>query len=238
MMQQAEFVYRTQQDGVPCRPGGLIEIRPGGPADADAIRSFITGLSPRTQYLRFFAGVAPPGSALLRGLTGTGNGADIVVATCRSPACGEPACGEPASGEQIVGHAMAADGTDPDGTRTVNIGLVVADGSQRRGVGSALMRLLLARAFARGARIAVMDVLPGNARVLAMIAGHWPGARRERTGDSVLVRASLTAPSLMPGPATARAPALVRAPAAAQSSAVVHAPAVVRRPAAALAGKA
>jgi len=233
MMQQAEFVYRTQQDGVPCRLGGLIEIRPGGPADADAIRSFITGLSPRTQYLRFFAGVAPPGSALLRGLTGTGNGADIVVATCRSPASGEPA-----SGEQIVGHAMAADGTDPDGTPAVNIGLVVADGSQRRGVGSALMRLLLARAFARGARIAVMDVLPGNARVLAMIAGHWPGARRERTGDSVLVRASLTAPSLMPGPAAAHAPAAVQAPAAAQAPAVVHAPAVVRRPAAALAGKA
>jgi len=202
MMQQAGFVCRTQQDDVLRCPGGLIEIRPGGPADAAAIRSFITGLSPRTQYLRFFAGVAPPGSALLRGLTGTGNGADIVVATCRGPAGSEPAGGAP-----IVGHAMAADGADADGTPAVNIGLVVADGIQRHGVGSALMRMLLARAFARGARIAEMDVLPGNARVLAMIHRHWPGARRHYTGDSVLIRATLTAPSLMPGPAVPRRPA-------------------------------
>src|SRR6266516_4493425 len=69
-MQQAGFVSRTQE----CRAAGWacgpVEIRPAGGADAEAIRSFITGLSQRTQYRRFLAGVSPPGSALLRGLCG------------------------------------------------------------------------------------------------------------------------------------------------------------------------
>src|SRR6266567_2668639 len=144
-MQQAGFVSRTQE----CRAAGWacgpVEIRPAGGADAEAIRSFITGLSQRTQYRRFLAGVSPPGAALLRGLCGTGNGADILVA---------------ARGGLIVGHAMAADGVAADGTRTVDVGLVVADGSQRRGVGSALMRILLARARGRKASAIMMNVQP------------------------------------------------------------------------------
>jgi GNAT superfamily N-acetyltransferase len=201
-------VGRTQQQATP-RGAGVITIRPAGRADAEAIRSFITGLSPRTQYRRFFAGVSPPSSALLRGLAGAGNGADIVVATRRvagrsGPDRSGPQCGQPDCGEPLIGHAMAADRIASDGMRTVEIGLVVADASQRRGVGSALLRVLLARAFARGARTVVMEVLPGNKDVLAMIARRWPAACYERTADSVVVRARLAPPPAVahvPGPA-------------------------------------
>ena len=199
---------RTQQQATP-RGAGVITIRPAGRADAEAIRSFITGLSSRTQYRRFFAGVSPPSSALLRGLAGAGNGADIVVATRRvagrsGPDRSRPQCGQPDCGEPLIGHAMAADRIASDGMRTVEIGLVVADASQRRGVGSALLRVLLARAFARGARTVVMEVLPGNKDVLAMIARRWPAACYERTADSVVVRARLAPPPAvahLPGPA-------------------------------------
>jgi ribosomal protein S18 acetylase RimI-like enzyme len=201
-------VSRTQQQATP-RGAGVITIRPAGRADAEAIRSFITGLSPRTQYRRFFAGVSPPSSALLRGLVGAGNGADIVVATRRvagrsGPDRSGPQCGQLDCGEPLIGHAMAADRIASDGMRTVEIGLVVADASQRRGVGSALLRVLLARAFARGARTVVMEVLPGNKDVLAMIARRWPAACYERTADSVVVRAPLAPPpgvAHVPGPA-------------------------------------
>lgn len=185
MLPQPEFVSRTQECGAADGPSDLVEIRPAGAADAEAIRSFVTGLSQRTQHRRFFAGVSPPGPALLRGLCGTGNGADILVA---------------ARSGLIVGHAMAADGVAADGTKTVDVGLVVADGSQRRGVGSALMRILLARASGRGASAIVMDVQPGNSDVLAMIARHWPSARYESTADSVAVRACLAAPARVPAP--------------------------------------
>jgi GNAT superfamily N-acetyltransferase len=183
-------VARTQDAGRICTAGRHVAVRPGGPADAEALRSFITGLSQRTQYRRFFAGVAPPGGPLLRALCGAGNGADIVVAACRCPACADRTPGGP-----IVGHAMAVDSVGADGIPAVEVGLVVADGSQRRGVGSALMRTLLARAAGRGARALVMDVLPGNAEVLSMIARHWPAASCELTADSVVVRARLAAPA-------------------------------------------
>ena len=76
--------------------------------------------------------------------------------------------------------------------QTAHVGLVVADGPQRSGVGSALLRALLARAAARGAKVVVMDVLPANRRVLAMIGRRWPGARYEFAPDSVTVRALLS----------------------------------------------
>jgi GNAT superfamily N-acetyltransferase len=204
-------VYRTQERSAACCPGGAVEIRPAGRADAAAIRSFITALSARTQYRRFFAGVSPPSAALLRGLCGARNGADILVAACAGPARGHPARGGAgrrgaACRSLIVGHAMAADGIAADGTPIVDVGLVVADGSQRQGIGSALMRILLARAAVRGARAIVMDVLPGNADVLAMIDRHWPGACRDYTADSVVIRACLTTPGPAAGPARTTGP--------------------------------
>ena len=55
-----------------------------------------------------------------------------------------------------------------------DIGVVVADAWQGQGVGSALVRALVSRAQARGVTSLSMDVLPGNHRVLAMIAGTGP----------------------------------------------------------------
>ena len=49
----------------------------------------------------------------------------------------------------IIGHAMAADRAGPRGARMTDIGVVVADAWQRQGVGSALMRALIAGAQAR-----------------------------------------------------------------------------------------
>ena len=71
--------------------------------------------------------------------------------------------------------------------------MVVADAWQRRGVGAALMRALIGRAQARGVTSLAMDVLPGNRRVLAMIAGHWPEAAIGRSADGVDIRIPLSA---------------------------------------------
>ena len=132
---------------------------------------------------------------------------------------------------------MAADRIASDGMRTVEIGLVVADASQRRGIGSALLRVLLARAFARGAGTVVMEVLPGNKDVLAMIARRWPAACYERTADSVVVRARLAPPppavAHVPGPADGARIAVMPVPADAPLAAVRPVPA----PAAVLAGQ-
>jgi ribosomal protein S18 acetylase RimI-like enzyme len=156
---------RTQEN----RADGLAAavIRPARTADLPALRDFFAGLSMQTRYLRFFAPTTP-GPALLKLLSGGGHTTDAVLAT---------------RGAIIVGHAMAADRSGPDGARTTDIGVVVTDAWQGQGVGSALVRALITGAQARGVTSVTMEVLPGNDRVLAMIARHWPAARTRHARD-------------------------------------------------------
>ena len=140
-------------------------IRPAGAADAGALADFFAGLSAQTRYLRFFAPVTP-GPGMLRALWGDGR-AGVVVAV---------------RGGVIIGHAMAADQAGSPGARAADVGVVVADEWQGQGVGSALMRALVAAARSRGVTSLTMDVLPGNRRMLAIIAANWPAARTEDSG--------------------------------------------------------
>jgi GNAT superfamily N-acetyltransferase len=135
------------------------------------------GLSLRSRFLRFFSPVAPPTSAVLRGMCGAGPGTDALVATADGV---------------VVGHVMASDVAGPDGRRPVaDIGLVVADRWQGRGLGSQMLSQVIARAAARGVVGLVMEVLPENRRMLAMIARGFPSAGYEFGGGSVTVRVPL-----------------------------------------------
>jgi GNAT superfamily N-acetyltransferase len=184
----AEFVNRTQV-GRPERRA-TAAIRPVAPADLAALSEFFAGLSVQSRYLRFFAPVTPA-HGLLHLLAGGPANVDAIVAVADGV---------------VVGHAMAADRPDPAGpedvadpgdpgdprgARVTDIGVVVADAWQRRGVGAALMRALLTRAQARGVTSLAMDVLPGNRQVLAMIIGHWPDAAIGRSPDSLDIRIPL-----------------------------------------------
>ena len=169
-------------------------IRPVGPADLPALEDFFAGLSAQTRYLRFFGPVRPT-PALLDLLSGRAPGVHAVVAV---------------AGGVIVGHAMASDRPEPEGkpaprdrpgtgqTWTTDIGVVVADAWQGRGVGSALMRALTAQASARGVASLAMDVLHANRQVLAMIVGHWPDAAVDLSRDSLGIRIPL--PKYQPAP--------------------------------------
>jgi GNAT superfamily N-acetyltransferase len=61
--------------------------------------------------------------------------------------------------------------------------VVVSDAWQGQGVGSALVRALITGAQVRGVTSVTMEVLHGNDRVRAMIAGHWPAASTCRSRD-------------------------------------------------------
>ncbi len=95
------------------------------------------------------------------------------------------------AGGVIIGHAMAADRAGSRGDRMTDIGVVVTDAWQGGGIGSALVRALVARARARGVTAMAMDVLPGNHQVLAMIARHWPAARTGHAPDYVSIEVRL-----------------------------------------------
>jgi GNAT superfamily N-acetyltransferase len=174
-------------------------IRPVGQAEQAALGDFFTGLSVESRYRRFFAPVRPS-HGLLDLLAGVPAHVDAIVAVADGV---------------IVGHAMAADLPErvyPCDGRAVDVGVVVADAWQRRGVGAALMRALIARAQARGVTALAMDVLPGNRRVLAMILGHWPDAVVGHSPDGLDIRITLPSarprrPVPPPDAATARPPA-------------------------------
>jgi GNAT superfamily N-acetyltransferase len=158
-------------------------VREARPGDADAVCQFICDLSSHSRYLRFFASVAPPSSALLAALCGS-TGADILVVT-------DP-------GGRMIAHGMAADDPVP-GTSVAskagaasNIGLVVADQWQERGLGTLLLSALVARAARRGVQSLVLDILPDNHRMLGIIARRWPEAARERTSDAIVIRPVIT----------------------------------------------
>jgi L-amino acid N-acyltransferase YncA len=164
-------VDRTQVD--------QLEIRQACYADHAGIRDFLTGLSPRARWLRFFTGAVSMSPAMLRLLAGGGDHIDALVAV---------------ENGVIIGHAMASDMTGAGGSHVTEIGLVVTDTRQGRGIGSCLMRALAARASARGITSATMEVLAENRQVLAMIARLWPAARHEPSGAYITIHARLAWP--------------------------------------------
>ena len=190
---------RTTEGTVP--PGGLAGetqatagIRPAGPADRAALGDFFAGLSAQTRYLRFFAPVTPT-PALLRTLSGDGAHVDTVVAVRDGV---------------IIGHAMAADQPASAGPRrpgtarghqeltVTEIGVVVADAWQGRGVGSALVHAVVTRAEARGVTSMAMEVLHANHRVLAMIERRWPAGEIGRFRESATIHIRLPRSEQLP----------------------------------------
>jgi len=156
---------------------GNFAIRRPCSCDPEPIREFLIGLSPRARYLRFFSGAPPTSGAMLRILAGGSPRTDVLVATT--------------STGMIIGHAMAGDRTGPGGTLLTEIGVVVADAYRGQGVGSALVRQLVAQAETRGATAVVMEVLAENRQVLTMISDHWPVASEERSGAYITFSAPL-----------------------------------------------
>ena len=166
-------------------PRSGIQIRGASAVDCEAIKAFVAGLSLRARFLRFFTPAATPTPAVLRGLCGGGRTTDVLLAT---------------DGGAVIGHAMAADSTGPDGGRVTDIGLVVADRWQHRGVGSDLLGRVIARAAARGVSALEMDILPENRAMLSIISRQWAHASYEYGGGSVTVRVPLAGGAPAPDP--------------------------------------
>jgi GNAT superfamily N-acetyltransferase len=150
---------------------GIVEIRPARMDDEERIRCFLAGLSARTQTQRFFTAVNRPSATMVRTLLAVDERRDALLAV---------------RGELLVGHAMSYRGEGMD----VEIAVVVGDEWQGRGLGSRLVRGLLGRASAGGARTLGMDVLGDNRKVLAMIRRAWPEATMKVSSGTVQVAAT------------------------------------------------
>ncbi|MGD0937838.1 MAG: GNAT family N-acetyltransferase [Streptosporangiaceae bacterium] len=153
-----------------------ITIRPACGSDGEALRRFVAGLSLQTRYLRFFAGVPKLSAAMVRRMSGL-----------ELPGREPPDALVAVADGLIIGHAMASETRSPYGAAVTEIGVVVADGWQRHGVGTALLLSLATRAQARGAVTLMLDVLAENRDMLAMIISRFPAAWSRRAGPYVTV---------------------------------------------------
>ena len=111
-----------------------IQVRQAGPADADEVRRLVAELTPATAHLRFFTGVGTPTAGFVAALLR------------RDETHGAWVC---ASGNRLVGHASWAYDSG-----AAEVGVVVADAWQRRGLG----RSLVAAALDEAARAGLTDV--------------------------------------------------------------------------------
>ena len=137
-----------------------IQVRRAGGDDADGLRELVTGLSPRSAFLRFCAGVGSPSSRMLAALLrrDADHGAWVAV-----------------HGRTTVGHlswAVVADGV-------VEVGAMVADAWQGRGLGRALVDRGLAEAAAHGARSVRLVVHHENRTLLRRLAAGATSVQRE-----------------------------------------------------------
>ena len=157
----------------------VLTLRPAKPADLPALEAFVQGMSVLARAQRFFAPVSSLPSVLADALRRDDPLHRFVVVDT--------------PGGSIAGFAEYA--VDPASPDTCNVAVAVGDAWQRRGLGLALLRQVVADAERRGLATAVGEVLRYNRAMLALARrvgfeiGPYPG-------DATLVR--ITRP-LRPG---------------------------------------
>jgi GNAT superfamily N-acetyltransferase len=149
-------------------PGEALTLEAFGPRDLAELESMVGRCSPQSLYRRFHGVVGSPDRAasLL-----TGPGQDVYLAR-RSGRC--------------VGVASVAD----DGSGSAHIGVLVEDGLQRQGIGTALVCALVGQARRLGVRAVVADVLADDRFVLGVLRGIGP-VRTDVSGPGYSVRLDL-----------------------------------------------
>ena len=139
---------------------GSILLRPAQEQDAAAFAAMLRLLSPSSAFMRFMAGLGDPSSWLVRTLLASGPDRGAVLAVL--------------TGGPVVGHACWSVG--PGGV--VDVGVVVLDGWQCRGLGRELFEAALTRSTAVGATTLHLDIHPENRRLVASLRRRLPTADR------------------------------------------------------------
>ncbi|MEW2507069.1 MULTISPECIES: GNAT family N-acetyltransferase [unclassified Amycolatopsis] len=152
-----------------------IVIRRPVAGDGEPVGRFLIGLSLASRYHRFFSGIRYISPALLTTLTTVAPGQVVLLAL---------------DGETVVGHLMATD-HDGDG---VDIGIVVAEDYQFRGIGRKLLQELTNALSDGGSTRVRCDVLGANYFVLDWLRRRLPDIRFVRHGETITVHGTLAAP--------------------------------------------
>jgi GNAT superfamily N-acetyltransferase len=130
-------------------------LRPVGPGDAEAMRTFVQALSPRSRRWRFHAAIGACSDALARQLTQADGRRHVAWVAC--------------AGDTVVGEARYAVVGD---AREAEFAIAVVDAWQGSGVAGGLFQALLDSARRVGICRLYGDVADGNARMAAFLRRH------------------------------------------------------------------
>jgi acetyltransferase len=150
------------------RDGTRLRVRPIRPEDADRERAFVAGLSDETRYLRFMQHLPQLTPRMLARFTQVDYDRELALI----------ALDRTRGKERII--AVGRYVGNPDG-ESAEFAIVVADAWHGRGVGRALMQLLIACAKRRGFSRLVGNVLTINKSMLDFVSGL--GFHREKDPD-------------------------------------------------------
>jgi GNAT superfamily N-acetyltransferase len=152
-------------------------IDPVRQEDAQELDALMTRCSAETRYRRFFAPLRTLPAAYRAGaLAGDPTRHDAMVTHLRGSS-------GPAGGGRIV--ALASLVTE---TGVAELGVLVEDGWQRRGLGTALVAELVSRARGRGVPYLRATVQPRATGLLVWLGRIVPLERSEFAGDGVTAR--------------------------------------------------
>ena len=160
-------------------PGGFeICVRAASLEDGDLLRAMFSRLSAQTVYRRFHAPYPRvPGWALGLFLNVDHRYRESLVAVVEG---------------EVVGHAMYA--RSSGGRGEAEIGIVIEDAWQSKGIGKLLLSRLAAEAQRRGVAAFTGEVLGENRRALGFFSDAFPAPRLTASGGAYHIFAPLGSP--------------------------------------------
>jgi acetate---CoA ligase (ADP-forming) len=155
---------------VALRDGSTAHVRPVVPADKDALRAFLAGLSENSRWLRFFSlGVDLERAAERAAAGDRPDGYGLIVTT--------------GADARVVAHAVF----ELDGPGRAEVAFAVADEMQGRGMATLLLAHLAQVASARGIHTFMATVLPENRRMIGVFRESGFPVRVHASPDGIEV---------------------------------------------------
>jgi acetyltransferase len=154
--------------------GEVLKLRPIRPEDADLERAFVAGMSEQSRYRRFMQHLPALTPQMLARFTQVDYDRELALIAL----AGDP------SAEAIVGVVRYVGNPDRE---SAEFAIAIADAWQGRGLGRAMMQVLIACARKRGFRRLIGAVLASNEPMLALsrrlgfVAKHDPDDREQAT---------------------------------------------------------